>query len=176
MARCGFVYFLLLLPLLELEANPSDPTVVSGQASCISTPEKLEITAHDKTIISWKDFSIGSKETTRFNLPNSRSVILNRVGSHNPSKIEGLLSSNGIVYLLNKNGLLITPSGKIETAGFLASTLDISDQDFLSGGDILFTGSSGSITNLGAIQCSSGDVILIASQLKNDGGIGGVGF
>ena len=176
MSRKKFPYFFLTtlcaLTCRALEANPLDPTVTAGQATCASSDQKLEVNAHDKTIISWKDFSIGQNETTRFNLPGKDAVILNRVGSNIPSKIEGLLSSNGIVYLINPNGILITATGTIDTAGFLASTLNITDQDFLNGGDLLFKG-SGSVTHLGAIKCHGGDVVLMASQVKNEGTIEG---
>ena len=141
MSRKKFPYFFLTtLCALSLEANPLEPTVTAGHAACTASAQKLEVNAHDKTIISWKDFSIGQNETTRFNLPGKDAVILNRVGSNIPSKIEGLLSSNGIVYLINPNGILITATGTIDTAGFLASTLNITDQDFLNGGDLLFKG------------------------------------
>ena len=173
MSRKKFSYFVLTtLCALSLEANPLEPTVTAGHAACSSSAQNLEVHAHDKTIISWKDFSIGQNETTRFNLPSKDAVILNRVGSNIPSKIEGLLSSNGIVYLLNPNGILITATGKIDTAGFLASTLNITDQDFLNGGDLIFKG-AGSVTHLGAIHCRGGDVVLMASQILNEGSIQG---
>ena len=176
MSRKKFPYFFLTtlcaLTCRALEANPLEPTVTAGQATCTASSQKLEVNAHDKTIISWKDFSIGQNETTRFNLPGKDAVIFNRVGSNIPSKIEGLLSSNGIVYLINPNGILITATGTIDTAGFLASTLNITDQDFLNGGDLLFKG-SGSVTHLGAIKCHGGDVVLMASQVKNEGTIEG---
>ena len=51
----------------------------------------------------------------------------------------------------------------VDTGGFLASTLDISDENFLSGGDLRFKGTSdASVVNLGKISASSSDVILIA--------------
>jgi len=81
-------FFLTTLFALSIEANPLEPTVTAGHAACTASAEKLEVNAHDKTIISWKDFSIGQNETTRFNLPGKDAVILNRVGSDIPSKIE----------------------------------------------------------------------------------------
>ena len=173
MTRKKFSYFVLTtLCALSLEANPLEPTVTAGHATCNSSAGNLQVHAHDKTIISWKDFSIGQNETARFNLPSKDAVILNRVGSDIPSKIEGLLSSNGIVYLINPNGILITATGKIDTAGFLASTLNITDQDFLNGGDLIFKG-TGSVTHLGSIECRGGDVVLMASQILNEGSIQG---
>ena len=113
-------------------------------------------------------FSISSKETTRFALPNSSAAVLNRVASGDVSHIDGLLSSNGTVYLINPNGVIVGPGGIIDTAGFLASTLDVENQQFLNGKALLFSGSStASIINQGTITAWNGNVILLAYQVEN---------
>ncbi|MEM1297072.1 MAG: hypothetical protein AAGH89_17025, partial [Verrucomicrobiota bacterium] len=62
------------------------------------------------------------------------------------------------------------PNARIDTGGFLASTLDLSDENFLGGGDLFFSGNSpAAVVNLGAISASDGDVILIANQVSNQG-------
>ena len=54
----------------------------------------------------------------------------------------------------------------------LGSTLDVLDSDFLRGQELLFSGDSfASIVNLGTIEASYGDVILIARQVENVGSI-----
>jgi len=59
----------------------------------------------------------------------------------------------------------------INTAGFVASTHDVSNADFLAGGDLTFrsTGSTASVTNLGSIGADGGDLILIARRVENRG-------
>ncbi len=167
-----FFLGVLLLGEQIVFANPSDPAVTAGKADFHLNNKTLEVTAGDHTIISWESFSIDAKETTRFTLPNKDSVVLNRVSSLLPSTIDGHLNSNGIVYLINPNGILVTPNGIVDTAGFLASTLDISDQDFLKQGDLLFSGESlASVVNQGSISCWNGDAILIATQVKNENSI-----
>jgi trimeric autotransporter adhesin len=170
-----FFYQLLILNFLcllfndKVEANPENPTVIQGNAQFYQNKELLEVNAGNRTIINWEAFSIAPNETTRFNLPDAHSVALNRVTSFSPSVVEGLLSSNGTVYLINPQGVMITPSGKIDTAGFLASTLDISDQDFLKDGQLLFSGDSlATVINQGTISCADGDVILIAYRVANE--------
>jgi filamentous hemagglutinin family protein len=110
--------------------------------------------------------------TTRFVQPSGASAVLNRVTGGNPSAIHGTLSANGQVYLINPNGILVGSGGVVDTAGFLASTLDVSDAAFLRGGDLRFSGNSkASVVNLGRIGASEGDVILIARTVENHGEI-----
>ena len=62
------------------------------------------------------------------------SIALNRVtGGVNPSKIYGTLTANGRVFLINPDGVLIGSGAVINTAGFLATTHDISNADFMAG-------------------------------------------
>lgn len=133
---------------------------------------KLSITASDKAIIHWKDFSIGANETTQFIQPNSHSMVLNRVTGEITSHILGTLESNGRVFLINPRGVLVGEGAKIDTAYFVASTLDLSDHDFMERKELLFKGSSdGIIVNLGTINAWDGDVVLLARCVENLGSI-----
>jgi filamentous hemagglutinin family protein len=157
----------------SLRANPSGGQVVAGDASLSSSGSTLTITqGSDRAIINWQDFSIPGGSTTRFVQPSSASAVLNRVTGGNPSAIHGALTANGQVYLVNPNGILVGAGGVVNTAGFLASTLDVSDAAFLGGGDLRFAGNSkASVVNLGSIGASEGDVILIARTVENHGEI-----
>ena len=87
-----------------------------------------------RAIINWSTFNIGSGETTRFIQPNSSSVALNRViGGLGPTQISGTLTANGQVFLINRDGVLFGPNSVINTAGFLATTNDIKNSDFMAG-------------------------------------------
>ena len=152
-------------------ANPQNGTIRYGDITIEDFGESLRILQEsDRAIIEWEKFSIGVDEITEFLQPGSDAAILNRVTGGSASAINGLLEANGRVLLINPNGVLIGPSGRIDTAGFLASTLDLSDNDFLGGGDLLFSGgSTAAIVNLGAISASDGDIFLIANQVSNQG-------
>src|SRR3972149_6853390 len=123
-------WLLGLVPALAL-ANPSGCEVVHGTASFEARQEQLTILASDRAILHWDHFSIEGGETMRFTLPSAQAAVLNRVVSANPSHILGRLESNGSVYLVNPNGVLIGKEGVVQTAGFLASTLDIANRKFL---------------------------------------------
>ena len=115
-------------------ANPTNPTVINGTATFANpSPEILEITNSAGTIINWQEFSINLGEITRFLQPDSSSAILNRVIGTNPSQILGTLQSNGRVFLINPNGIVFGADAVVDVQGLIASTLDLSNQDFLDG-------------------------------------------
>jgi len=151
--------------------NPTGGAVVTGSATITSAGSTLNINqGSDKAIINWQSFSINSGELTKFLVPNSSSATLNRVLGGNPSAIYGTLQSNGQLFLVNPNGIVVGAGGRIDTAGFLGSTLDVSNSEFLSGGDLHLFGPSGAgIDNQGVIHAATGDVYLIANQVNNSG-------
>ena len=157
-----------------VQANPVGEQVVAGAAGFERVGGALTITqGTDRAVINWNSFSIGAGEITKFVQPNSSSAVLNRViTANNPSAIYGTLQANGQVYLINPAGIFIGPGGLVDTAGFVASTHDVGDKEFMGGGDLNFTGSSGaSIVNQGRIEAKQGDVFLVARQVSNEGQI-----
>jgi filamentous hemagglutinin family protein len=151
-------------------ANPLGEQVVAGSASFNRDGSTLQITTSDRAIINWQDFSISTGELARFIQPSSSSAVLNRVVSGNPSSLMGSLQANGKVYLINPNGILIGAGARIDCASFVASTLDVANDQFMKGGDLNFAGhSTAAIQNLGAINAIDGNVFLIARQVENSG-------
>ncbi len=156
-----------------LFANPADGVVTFGGASITGGNGNLTIRqTTEKAIINWGDFSISRGELTEFIQPGSNAAILNRVVGGNPSALDGALRANGKVFLINPNGILVGPSGTIDVGGLVLSTLDISDEDFIAGGDLLFKGTSGAgVVNYGRISAIEGDVYLIGNSVANYGTI-----
>lgn len=155
-----------------LRANPTGEQVINGGVTFERGLDgSLTISqGSDKAIIHWQDFSIGAGELTKFVQPSSMSAVLNRVIGGLPSSIHGTLQANGRVLLINPNGILVGPTGRIDVGGFLASTLDVSDSDFLRGGDMIFRGSStASVVNQGTINAIGGDIFLFAQTVQNSG-------
>lgn len=162
----------VIFPVAPLRANPTGEQVVAGSASFDRSGSTLQITTSDRVIINWQDFSIGSGELTRFIQPSASSAALNRVISGNPSSILGTLESNGQVFLINPNGIMVGGGAIINCGSFIASTLDVSNEEFLAGGGMKFSGASqASVQNLGTIRATDGDVFLIARQVENLGTI-----
>lgn len=157
-------------------ANPLDPRVVAGPAAFAQQGKLLTVTTGERAIIDWRAFSIAADETTRFAQAGAQAAVLNRVTGNTASALLGQLQSNGRVYLINPNGILIGNGARIDTAGFVASSLALSDADFLSG-RLRFTDGdkAGAVINQGAIQGRGALVALIGAQVDNHGRIDSAG-
>ncbi|MCJ9733970.1 filamentous hemagglutinin N-terminal domain-containing protein, partial [Bradyrhizobium sp. PRIMUS42] len=160
-----------LTPPVLAQTLPTGGQVVSGQATISQSGNAMTINqSSDRMIANWQSFSIGAGNSVTFNQPGASSVALNRVVGQDPSKILGSLSANGQVFLINPNGIAIGKTGSVQTGGFVASTLGISNANFLAG-RYNFTGSGGAISNEGSI---SGKVVaLISPSVSNSGTITG---
>ncbi len=151
-------------------ALPLNPEIIAGAADIQSTHNQCIVQSSDRCIIHWNDFSIQSNESVRFSLPSTDSAVLNRVVGGNPSEIFGQLHSNGSVYLINPNGILIGKEGLIHVGSLFASTLDVSNHDFLEGKELHFSrGLEAAIENQGKIISEAGHILLLAEQIKNEG-------
>jgi filamentous hemagglutinin family protein len=152
-------------------ALPTNPSVVIGNASLNQAGNVLNVTNSNGAIINWNTFSIGASETVRFIQSSASSSVLNRVLSANPSVILGTLSSNGRVFLINPGGIYVGAGANINVAGFVASTLNITDANFLAN-KLQFdaTPGAGSVVNQGSITTpSGGSVYLVAPNIGNEG-------
>jgi len=153
-------------------ANPTGPVVVNGTATFATSGATLTVTNSPNAIINWQTFSIGSGELTRFNQQSAMSAVLNRVTTQNPSAILGALQSNGRVFLINPSGILFGPGSQVDVAGLVASTLDLSDADFLAG-RLRFAGTpgAGAVVNNGAISTNvaGAPVYLVGPSVTNGG-------
>ncbi len=165
-----------ILTLLFFNVNiafalPSGQQVVNGNATFNTKGNSLTITNTPNTIINWQNFSIFSNEAVLFSQQNSSSSVLNRITGQNPSYILGLLQSNGRVLLVNPNGIFFGQGARINVNGLIASTLNISNQDFLAGHYNFAAGSTaGPIQNQGTITTpGGGSVYLIAPSIENSG-------
>ena len=166
----------IFLPTSYVWANPAGEQVVGGAATFQRDGNKLTVNqATDRLAVNWQSFNIGAGESTHFNMPSSTSAALNRVIGGNPSSIYGSLSANGILYLINPSGILVGPGGTVNAASFMASTLDVSTEQFMNGkgaAGMRFNGPSGeSIVNQGNITAEKGDVFLVAQKVENRGTI-----
>lgn len=171
--RSLFAYSLCCLSLCaSLEAGPEGFHLVAGDAKPPVSDGKgtTVIESGKRAIVDWKSFSIGEKETVHFAQHDHHSAILNRVVGFADSKIYGTLLSNGKVFLINKNGVVIGPHGRVETSAFVASTHDLLNEDFLKGKEMTFKGfSEAAVINLGTIEAINGDILLIGNKVSNQG-------
>ncbi len=169
--KISLVVSALLASVTISFASPTDGVVTSGTATIAQNGTTTNITqSTNKATINWQNFSVAGNETVNFSQPNVNSVTLNRVIGNERSVIDGALNANGQVWILNSNGILFNKTAKVNTAGILATTKNISDTDFNSG-NYKFTGeSTASVINMGTIETSdSGYVAMLANTVSNDG-------
>jgi len=150
---------------------PTGALVSAGSVNVSQSGNTLTVTENtQRAAVNWQSFSISNNGTVNFVQPNSAAVILNRVVGTEASLIAGALNANGQVFLLNSNGLLFTKNASVNTGGLVASTLNISDSDFMSGKST-FTGngSRASVINQGSLTSDNGYVALLGNQVINQG-------
>jgi filamentous hemagglutinin family protein len=156
---------------------PTGGQIVGGNGVLSQSPVGITINqSTPRLALDWQSFSIGAGKTVNFVQPSNTSVALNRVLGSDVTVIQGALNANGQVFLVNPNGVLFTPSAQVNVGGIVASTLNLSAQDFMAG-NYKFTGTSSSaIINQGNISAigdngKGGTVALIAAKITNAGNL-----
>jgi filamentous hemagglutinin family protein len=156
-------------------ALPQEGQVQAGEATIDQpNPEQLNILQQsDRAAIDWQSFSIGTQEQVQIFQPSSTSALLNRVTGSTPSNIAGLLRANGQVMLVNPNGILFTPTARVDVGGLFATTLNITTQDFMAGRLNFYQEPGkplGMVENQGTLTISdTGLAAFVAPQLRNSG-------
>lgn len=161
----------LMLAAGTAAALPTGAQIVHGTAGINTVGTTMTITNSPNTIINWQGFSIAANEATHFIQQSAASAVLNRVVGGNASQIYGTLQSNGKVFLINQNGILFGAGSTINVNGLVASTLNLTNEDFLAG-KMKFSGelTAGKVVNEGTITTpTGGSVYLIAPNVENSG-------
>ncbi|MCW8901459.1 MAG: filamentous hemagglutinin N-terminal domain-containing protein, partial [Gammaproteobacteria bacterium] len=167
--------FLLTQPffLSYLHAAPVGGNIVGGTGSISHSEFTTTINQSSQNLaVNWQSFDINTNEKVNFIQPNSSSIALNRILGNNGSTIQGQINANGQVILVNPNGIIFTPTATINVGGLVASSLDMTPDDFMNGNYIFneVLGAEGIVVNSGIINASTGgNVALIGKQVKNEG-------
>ena len=120
-----------------VQASFSNPVVgiVAENNATISFPSSsvLQINqTSDKAIINWQSYNVAQHEQVNYQQPNASSITLNRINPNNgSSRIFGTITANGRVWLTNGAGIWFGPTAHVR--GLIATTVNILDQDFMSG-------------------------------------------
>lgn len=152
---------------------PEGGQIVAGSGNITQAGNTMMITQNtDKMITDWQSFSIGQGYNVNFVQPSASSVALNRVVGSDVSTIQGSLTANGHVFLINPNGVLFTTTSQVNVGGLVASTLNISNENFLSAKYIFEGTSSNAVINQGNIKIADGGTVaFIAAKIINTGNI-----
>ena len=121
--------------VLPAHAQPIGGSVSVGTGTIDQTV--LNTTTVNQTsqnlAINWTSFDIASTESVNFIQPSTSSIALNRIVGGSPTSILGSLNANGQVFVLNPSGVLFGTTAQVNVGGLVASTLSLSDADFIAG-------------------------------------------
>ena len=168
------------------QSLPSGHVVVNGDPVVGSAGTQMTITQTTKgAIIDWGSFNIGAGYGVAFDQQfGSSSVTLNRVVgggySSSASFIDGTLTSNGNVFIINPAGITFGSGAQVNVGGLVASTLWMNSGDFINGlasGQFVFAGFNGDLSashqvrNNADIIAGAGGVGLVGQTVWNSGSI-----
>lgn len=147
---------------VPVPVNAGGAGFVSRGAASYATPvataagTALTITqTSQKAVLNWNSFNLAAGSSVSFSHPSASAATLNKIGSADPSVIQGAINSTardtggvgGAVYLINRNGILFDRGVQVNVGGLVASALDIADDVFMNG---LLSGTQGTATTITA--------------------------
>lgn len=155
-------------------AEPTGGQVTAGAGTINQAGTTTTINQTTQNMaIDWHTFNVRANEAVNFNQPNANAIALNRVTGTESSSIMGSLTANGKVFILNPNGVLFGNGAQVNVGGLVASTLSLSNANFMAG-NFNFTGNgnNASIVNNANINIAQGGTLaFIAPVIKNNGTI-----
>ncbi len=154
-------------------ANPTGAEVVAGQVDIVSSPNRVadhELTGRHHQLAELLD------PAGRTDAVHPAELVEQRVESHHGPGSHGRSSApcnpTARSLLINPNGILFGAGARVDVNGLVASTLNLSNADFLAGKLQVqrYDRAAGDVSNQGAITTpSGGQVYLIGSSVTNGG-------
>ena len=152
--------------------SPTGGKVIGGAGSITQNGAETIVKQQSKLLaLDWQTFNVGKDASVRFDQPSLNAVALNRILDQNPSQIFGKINSNGQIFLINTHGIIFGSSAQLNVGGLVASTLDLTPDDFLQQHFSLDAhGGHAGIVNHGTIAAArGGSVTLIGGNVQNSG-------
>ncbi|RHM55379.1 filamentous hemagglutinin N-terminal domain-containing protein, partial [Mitsuokella sp. AF33-22] len=164
-------------------AMPQGETIRSGHGEITRQDKEMTVNQDTKHLaIDWKGFDINNDERVRFNQPDAASIALNRVTGDAKTFIDGSLTANGQVFVINPNGVLFGQNASVDVGSLVASTARVSDSQMEAFGNgdgtlnlELADDSTAKVINEGTIRAEGGLVALHAAAVENSGTIANEG-
>ena len=164
-------------------AMPAGGQIQSGQGAIAQNGKTMTVTQQSgKMAVDWTQFNIARDEAVKFAQPGRDAVALNRVTGGQKSVIDGALSANGNLLLVNPNGVVFGKTATVEVGSLVASTAQLNDTFMKSFANstanlnlTIGEGNTSTILNEGTIAAQGGLVALHAAQVENTGTISNPG-
>jgi filamentous hemagglutinin family protein len=140
-----------------------------------------------QALVNFATFNVGAGALVDIRQPGAASALLARTTGGDPSQIYGQIKANGALWLINPAGIMVGAGARIDVGSFIASTLNVSDSDFLAGRLTFKAGGATAreraqrghhhrgqrrqhlpggavVTNTGTLNAPNGEVLLAAGQ------------
>jgi filamentous hemagglutinin family protein len=141
---------------------PTAGNVIHGQAHIGFNSTVMNITqSSDHAVIGWGTFDIAHGNSVNFFVP-AGGATLNQVAGP-ASQINGSLTSNGALFLVNPNGVMFGNGANVNVGSLVATTNTVDHNEFMNNQQLSFTeGGAGTISNAGTITAGSGGYVVLA--------------
>jgi filamentous hemagglutinin family protein len=157
-------------------AAPQSGVVRDGAATIRQSGSLTYIEqSSQRGVIDWRSFSIEANERVHFAHPAVSASTLNRVTGDQVSRIQGQLSANGRVILVNPNGIVFGNDARVDVGSLIATTSRLGDDKlpaYMQRGELqLEPGNPGAgILQNGTITATEGGLVaLVAPHVRNNG-------
>ena len=144
------------------EGAPVVDKVVTAGTQVAQSGNVTDVTGTQaNNIVKWQDFSVGEKETVRFDRGAKEKNYLNLVTGPNQSEIAGKIEGGKDVYLVNPHGVIFSHGAQVDVGNLYVSTenTEAALQAFSAGktaGEVLTAGTANAdVVNLGGIAAST---------------------
>ena len=154
----------------------ADTNVVAGVVAGDLTVKDISATHTQYThtanvnIVDFYKFGVMKGHQLDVVMPDAGRALYRVIGNSR-SEIMGTLNSNGSLFLINQNGVLFGQGSEVNVGNIVASTLNISNDEFLKGNYNFTAGSiRGDIENHGVIKAKNeGYIVLLGKTVDNSG-------
>ncbi len=176
----------LALTIAGAQAEPTNGTIIAGGGvgasigSVANVGGGFDVTVQQNSaqmVVTWDDFNIDATDAVNFIQPSSSAIAVNRVigGAVTPTMIDGALSANGHVWILDPAGVAFGAGAVVDVGGLLATTSDIDTATFMATdpatGTFTFTqAGTGAVTNAAGLE-AQGLIALVAPMVTNSGSL-----
>ncbi|TDG18710.1 filamentous hemagglutinin N-terminal domain-containing protein [Paraburkholderia silviterrae] len=151
--------------------------VAAGSGTINTQGNNTTITqGSDRMVVNWTNFDIARNQAVAIKQPSASSAILNRVATAAPTQIDGTLTANGRVFVVNPAGVMFGKTSSVNVGSLVASTLNVDDKQFMDGGDarglmnLSANGGTGVVSNDGQLSATEA-VVLLGAKATNQGTI-----
>jgi filamentous hemagglutinin family protein len=166
---------LFVVPAQVTLATPTNPDVVSGAAGVTQSGNTTNVDVlTSRAVINWDSLDTNQSQILQFLHDGGHFAVLNRVMQGGATQFDGSLFGNqGTIIIVNPNGIVFGPTALVQAYSFTASSLDISNGDFMNGVYRYAGDGVGEVANYGTI--SAEQVALIGKKVLNAGTISSPG-